>query len=69
MNGTEYAIQHLTSKRFLLLPPRLHVHRETAIEKCAHRWPTMTEAGLEIIKHMGSFGSTFEVVPVPILST
>ncbi|HEY2851116.1 MAG TPA: hypothetical protein VGI97_14650 [Gemmatimonadaceae bacterium] len=63
-NSSEYAIQHRTSKRFLLLPPRLQVHRETAIEKAAHRWKTMTEAQLEVFEHMGSFGSAFDVVPV-----
>ena len=59
-----YAIQHKTSKRFLLLPPRLQVHRETPLETAAHQWPSMSSASMEIIEHMGDFGSAFEVVPV-----
>lgn len=61
----EYAIQHRTSKRFLLLAPRLGVHRETSHERAAQRWKSMTEANLEILEHMPEFGGAFEAVPVP----
>jgi predicted nucleic acid-binding Zn ribbon protein len=63
-DGSEYAIRHRTSKRFLLLPPRLGIHRETPKESVAQRWSHMSLAELEIINHMGEFGGAWEVVPV-----
>lgn len=62
--ATEYALQHLTSRRYLASDPAaLMGHAETTDSEKAFTWPTMTES---IIAQdlLEDFGSAWDSVPV-----